>query len=217
MKPNPIYEKCRAANGEKTVYVSLTDTAKLIRATLKAKFPDIKFSVRSERYSGGSSIRASWLDGPLGSAVQEVITPYAGKGFDGMIDMDYLKGAWLYPDGSAGFRKSDGTAYSAGSVSAYRHAPANPDALPVSFWVSYVFAERRISAGYLSGVLEDYAKVYGDELADAIRAGKVTATGDDGYAHMSGANGIRVGNDWADVAIYRFDQERAALLARVAA
>lgn len=217
MKTHPIYAKCRAANDGKTVYVSLTDTAKLIRATLKARFPDVKFSVRSERYSGGSSIRVGWLDGPLGSAVQEVIAPYAGAGFDGMIDMQYLKGAWLYPDGSAGFRTSEGTTCSAGSVPAYKHAPADPEAVPVDFCTSFVFAERRISVGYLSGVLAGYAKVYGDELADAIQAGTVTATGDDGYAHMSGANGIRVGNDWADVAIYRFDQERAALLAEASA
>ena len=68
MKPHPIYTKAvaAAASSGKPAFadVSLTDTAKLIRATLKAKFPGIKFSVRSSRYAGGSSIDVRWNDGP---------------------------------------------------------------------------------------------------------------------------------------------------------
>ena len=43
--------------------LSCADTAKLIRADLKTNYPNVKFSVRSSVYSGGASIRVSWVDG----------------------------------------------------------------------------------------------------------------------------------------------------------
>jgi len=36
-----------------TKYIGLTDVAKIIRKDLKSNFSGIKFSVRSESYSGG--------------------------------------------------------------------------------------------------------------------------------------------------------------------
>ncbi len=48
MKQHPIYRAAVAARGgAHTADISLPDTAKLIRATLKVRFPGIKFSVRS--------------------------------------------------------------------------------------------------------------------------------------------------------------------------
>jgi len=47
-----------------TVYVSVAETAKLVRAALKAAFPGITFSVRSKSYSMGASISVRWTDGP---------------------------------------------------------------------------------------------------------------------------------------------------------
>lgn len=70
-----------------TQYVSVTDTAKILRGVLKGAFPGVKFSVRSESYSGGASINIQWVDGPITSAVDEVMKPYAGATFDGMIDL----------------------------------------------------------------------------------------------------------------------------------
>lgn len=66
---------------------ALTETAKLIRQTLKTAFPDTKFSVRSKSYSGGSSIDVSWTDGPLSRDVNPLIKPFEGAGFDGMQDL----------------------------------------------------------------------------------------------------------------------------------
>lgn len=74
-------------------HFSTTDTAKLIRAELKAKFPGVKFSVKSSKYSGGSSIRVSWTDGPTTKLVDAVVQPFAGATFDGMTDSkDYITG-----------------------------------------------------------------------------------------------------------------------------
>jgi len=76
-----------AATRPKTVYVSVTDTAKLVRAALKTAFPGIRFSVRSESYSGGASIWIKWIDGPTEKQVERVTAPYRGATFDGMIDL----------------------------------------------------------------------------------------------------------------------------------
>jgi hypothetical protein len=67
-------------------YISTTDTAKLIRAALKESFPGVKFSVKSSSYSGGSSIRVSWTDGPSAAMVESVAGVFKGSYFDGQTD-----------------------------------------------------------------------------------------------------------------------------------
>jgi hypothetical protein len=88
-----------------TEYVSTTDTAKLIRAALKKAFastyPGVKFSVRSDKYAGGASVNVTWTDGPQIDAVDAVVKPYSGAGFDGMTDLKTSNSHWLYPDGRA--------------------------------------------------------------------------------------------------------------------
>ena len=54
------------------VYESAKDTAKKIRVALKKVFPGVKFTVRSSRTSFSSSVRVSWVDGPMQDAVQSL-------------------------------------------------------------------------------------------------------------------------------------------------
>lgn len=61
--------------------------AKEIRAELKEKFPDVKFSVRSESFSMGNAVDIEWQDGPSEEAVREVVGKYQYGHFDGMIDL----------------------------------------------------------------------------------------------------------------------------------
>ena len=67
-------------------YLTCAETAKLIRKDLKANFPGVKFSVRSDTYSMGASIRVKYTDGPAEADVKAVTDKYVGAGFDGMID-----------------------------------------------------------------------------------------------------------------------------------
>jgi len=67
-------------------YIDVTGTAKLIRKALRESFPGVKFSVRSERYAGGSSINIAWTDGPTGKQVEHVAGVFEGSYFDGNID-----------------------------------------------------------------------------------------------------------------------------------
>lgn len=132
-----------------TRYINTTDTAKLIRARLKGAFPNVKFSVRSDKYAGGSSIRVYWQDGPTTAMVDAIVKPYAGSGFDGMIDMKFSYEAFLTADGRAFFAQTAGTAGSMGVYSAEKAFKPTPDAERVRFGVDFVFAERRYSRDFL--------------------------------------------------------------------
>lgn len=76
--------------------IDTADVAKLIRQDLKAVFGSaVKFSVRTSRYSGGSSIDVSWTDGPTQRMVERIVKGYAGGGFDGMTDYKYRFDSFL--------------------------------------------------------------------------------------------------------------------------
>jgi hypothetical protein len=69
-----------------TKYIGITETAKIIRAELKAAFPCVRFSVRAKRYSMGSHIDVSWTNGPNTRSVEAITDRFYGTGFDGMTD-----------------------------------------------------------------------------------------------------------------------------------
>ena len=68
------------------MYLSCAETAKRLRAALKAAFPAMRFSVRSKTYAGGASIAVEWMDGPTAKQVQAVCNRFEGATFDGMTD-----------------------------------------------------------------------------------------------------------------------------------
>ena len=74
------------------IYEKASETAKKVRKALKEKFPTVKFSVRSETYSGGSSISVYWTDGPLTEDVEAVTDRFKSSTFDGMQDMKITTG-----------------------------------------------------------------------------------------------------------------------------
>src|ERR1035437_1233041 len=61
--------------------------AKLIKAELKAAFPCTKFSVKSDSYSGGDSVRVDYEDGPLYKDVMNRARKYQYGSFNGMEDI----------------------------------------------------------------------------------------------------------------------------------
>ncbi len=60
--------------------------AKNMRIELKRAFPGITFRVNSKSYSGGNSVRVTWIDGPTTSQVECIINRYSQGNFDGMTD-----------------------------------------------------------------------------------------------------------------------------------
>lgn len=68
-------------------YVDAAEIAKLVRRDLKRAFPTTKFSVRTDKYSMGASVRVSWVDGPAADRVERIVKRYEGATFDGMQDL----------------------------------------------------------------------------------------------------------------------------------
>jgi hypothetical protein len=80
----------------------LNAAAKNMRIELKDAFPGVKFSVRSDRYSGGDSIDVNWTDGPTTEQVEEISKKYQAGTFDGMTDCyNYESDAWTDAFGDA--------------------------------------------------------------------------------------------------------------------
>ncbi|MDJ0727754.1 MAG: hypothetical protein QNJ38_21850 [Prochloraceae cyanobacterium] len=64
-------------------YVSVVETAKIIREQLKKAFPkkdypSLKFSVKSDSYSMGASITITWIDGPGQEEVEAITKRFQG-------------------------------------------------------------------------------------------------------------------------------------------
>lgn len=124
-------------------YLTVAETAKLVRLELAKNFPGFKFSVRSKSYSGGASIDVSWTDGPRAKEVDQVIKGFEGRSFDGMNDLATRQDSWILPDGSADLAYRP-ESYG-GSIPGYVSDAPHPDAELVHFGANYVFSNRHIS------------------------------------------------------------------------
>lgn len=142
-------------------YIDVAESAKMIRTLLKSKFPGVKFSVKSSRYAGGASIRIEWSNGPTDKQVRGFTDPFAGAGFDGMIDMQYYKTAYLLPDGTVTFGRSQGTTASRGSDPGYNE-PLPEGAVEVSFGSDYVHTTRNYTEEFVRPIVEEYKKTHSD-------------------------------------------------------
>lgn len=123
-------------------WIKTADVAKLIRKQLKVKFPGQKFSVRSSSYAGGSSISVDWIDGPVADEVRKVTDPFAGSGFDGMIDLKYGKDSLYCEEHGAQVASVYGHTSDNGPAD---KQPCCDKAEPVRFGVDFVFPHRELS------------------------------------------------------------------------
>ena len=71
---------------EKTLS-SHAHAAKCIRQELRTSFPGIKFTVRSDSYSGGNSVWINWENGPTDEQVNNIVGKYQRGHFNGMEDI----------------------------------------------------------------------------------------------------------------------------------
>lgn len=135
---------------EESKYLTCSETAKLVRQALKKHFPDQKFSVKSQTYSGGASIDVSWFNGVSQNAVDLVVKNFEGSGFDGMIDYKYSKSHYLMPDGSIALAQVEDHY---GSERKELPKPC-PEAREVHFGADYIFTNREIT----NDIQEKFAK-----------------------------------------------------------
>ena len=142
-----VQGKLTSAKGvdyEVATYIDTKDVAKIIRRMLKAEHPGVKFSVRLDRYAGGSSIHVGWdaefdAQTEKRNALSKKLRAYGSAHFDGMTDSSYHTSTWLHADG---YTVSD--AYSSGA--GYDKGWDNPNpggAKLVNLGCGYVFGQRR--------------------------------------------------------------------------
>jgi Large polyvalent protein associated domain 29 len=148
-------------DGTPVVYLTCAETAKLVRKALKDAFPGDKFSVRSDTYAGGASIRVGWTDGPTEKAVNEVVGVFAGADFDGMIDLKVYSEHWLHPDGTVTLAKRPGTT---GSFVEIIGDPIGPTAQLVHFGADFIPTSRRVSAEWREQILRTFEAKLGREI-----------------------------------------------------
>jgi hypothetical protein len=127
----------------KTRYLTVTETAKLIRLTLKKRYPNIVFSVTSKKYSGGASIDVSWTDGARAKEIDAIVKGFEGSSFDGMNDLKSYQDCWLLPDGTAQLAYRPDSC--GGSIPEYVSDAPHPNAELVSFGANFVFTNRHVS------------------------------------------------------------------------
>ncbi len=132
-------------------YISCADTAKMVRKTLAAEFPGIKFSVRSRTYSMGASMDVEWMDGPSGKTVDSKIQQFAGASFDAMQDLKEY------------------------------HESIHPETgKPVRWGADYIFTQRHYSTEFLQGIVTKVAKEWGQPepaiKSDSMGAHLITTT-----------------------------------------
>ena len=66
--------------------IDVVDVAKLIRKALKIVFPDTKFSVRSSRFVGGTSIHVKWNELPIETEVGQLLDRFRGLKYNDRWD-----------------------------------------------------------------------------------------------------------------------------------
>lgn len=140
-----------------TRHLTCAETAKILRAELKAKYPGVKFSVRSKTYTGGASITVEWTDGPVERSYNrhEYVTMPDGTYHN--LDTHH-EGVWNWLQQFAG-ADFDGMV----DLKTYRD-PMGYKGEYVSFGADYIFTRRNVGdeeRAKLTALAEDY---YGEPM-----------------------------------------------------
>lgn len=95
--------------------MNAADGSRNLKKELQAKFPGIKFSVKSKVFSGGDDINVSYELGPTTKEVEAIANKYQEGNFDGMIDL------YTYNEDQSFTSRNGGAKY----VFVDRHIPNN--------------------------------------------------------------------------------------------
>lgn len=166
-------------NTERTIYAA--EASKMLKAELRKQYPRAKFSVRLSRWT----IQVHYTDGPPIEDVKRIARGYEGKGFDGMIDLEYGYDHHLCAVHGMLQTGSQGTEDSRGVRPAFRDRPCCDRAEAVNLCTDYVFVERDLSlAAKASMVALCNAMRVGPEMLIRDNSFCVLATGSYFYSDM---------------------------------
>lgn len=77
------YIPCPKSEG---VYLRTGEVSRNLRAVLAHEFPNVKFSVKSNSFSGGDSVCVSWNDGPSEKEVDKIVDAFSSRRADSTGD-----------------------------------------------------------------------------------------------------------------------------------
>jgi hypothetical protein len=85
-------------------WIDVKEVAKLVRSALREEFPGAKFSVKMDRFSGGTSIHVGYSeafaeDREQVKKLRDLIEGFESNRFDGMTDSGSSISNWLSPSG----------------------------------------------------------------------------------------------------------------------
>ena len=146
-------------------WIDTREVAKLIRKHLKANFAGVKFSVRMNRYAGGSSIDIVWTDGPTSEQVEKVTGPFQGARFDGMIDLQYCASQWYCDEHGARVAETYGHG---NGLDAIGDSRCCAKAEHVNMGGSYVHKRRELSAEFTAELAVQVRKESGMDAGDDL-------------------------------------------------
>lgn len=158
------------ANGQESTYLSCAETAKLVRTALKEAFPSMKFSVRSDNYSGGASMRVAWTDGPTEEEVNHITRQYKGADFDGMIDLKTYNKHWMLPDGTVQLAHVEDTSSARGTITGVKYAKPHPQARLVHMGADFIFCNRAYSPEFIKPIAERESALWGFPCPEVKRS-----------------------------------------------
>ena len=78
------YKEHPKANGK--VQTESAKAALMIKTILKREYPSVRFSVRSDNFANGNSVRISWVDGVPTKEIEGFARQFESGTFDGMTD-----------------------------------------------------------------------------------------------------------------------------------
>lgn len=148
-------------------WLPAADAAKLIRKQLKERWPEIKFSVRTQH---GDSVYVDWTDGPTAKEVEAIGSQYASGRFDGMVDYGWTVEHWLSTKTGAAIVASDqGSARTGGFHEAREtEKPEGAEWVQIHSSMKYFSTSRHFSAERMAEVAEAVAKEYGHATAPKV-------------------------------------------------
>ncbi len=190
-----------------TKHFTCAETAKLVRQALRESFPGMKFSVRSQTYSGGASIHISWTDGPNSAQVEAIVDTFKAAYFDGSIDYQgsihhMLDGQQVHFGADFIFcrREHSDEAVKAAIGRVYRRLQGHFEHDGIEEPTVEAFRRGQLWAVELSGyhvcggesvqteICGALTKhTYRPKAEKSVTAGKVFVTHDDGYSRTNGA------------------------------
>jgi len=133
-------------------FITVKDTAKMIRKALKAQFKGQKFSVKMD----GKSIRVTWVDGPSDAEVKAVVSIFEGASFDGMTDLKSYNDCWMLPNGRLQPTHARNEIFEMEEID-----KPHMDAIKVHFHADHIFTTRKYTAELVQKVADNVQEKYG--------------------------------------------------------